>query len=130
MTKSLIKPYEFWHPRIFELPFYIYLAIQCLINRLAVTDLAKANSALDHGEIGIGSKFHTQNQFDQQLFLPTELLPISMSNDNKRLAIIAFASSHGYPVILKPDIGMVGKGIIKIASEADIDSYLDKLTGA
>lgn len=92
--------------------------------------MAKANSALDHGEIGIGSKFHTQNQFDQRLFLPTELLPDNMAPDKKRKSIVTFGETHGYPVILKPDIGMVGKGIIKLACVADIDSCLDKLSGA
>ena len=125
----IIKPYEFWHPRIFELPFYCYLAWQCLRLRLPVTTLAKANSTLDHGEIGIGSKFHTQNQFNQQHFLPTELLTGEKIIEQKREAITAFAAIHGYPVILKPDIGMVGKGIIKLADVGELDGCLDKLVG-
>lgn len=129
LKKIWLKPYEFWHPRIFELPFYFYLATQCLINRLRVADLAKANSALDHGEIGIGSKFHTQLQFDQQLFLPTSCLAEDLSVIDKRQAIEYFAAEHGYPVILKPDIGMVGKGIIKISAADELDSCVDKLAG-
>lgn len=127
MNKPLIKPYEFWHPRIFEFPFYCYLAWQCLAHRLPVTHLAKANSALDHGEIGIGSKYHTQQQFDQQFFLPTQLVDAALDQDAKRELIKSFAAEFGFPVILKPDIGMVGKGIVKVDSADAIDQCVAKL---
>ena len=112
--KQWIKPYEFWHPRLFEAPFYCYLALQCLRYRVSVAGLARANSALYHGEIGIGSKLRTQRYFDQDYFLPTALLPAYLPADEKCARIHQFASEHGYPVILKPDIGMVGKGILKL----------------
>ncbi len=127
--KSWIKPYEFWPSWLFEFPFYLYLGVQCLRQRVSVPFLAKANYALDHGEIGIGSKFHTQQQFDQSLFLPTELMRSSFSQVDKQSFIINFADRHGYPVILKPDIGMVGKGIIKLEKDGDIASCLSKLSG-
>lgn len=110
----LIRPYEFWHPRLFELPYYLYLAWRCLVRRLPVKYLAKANYALDHGEIGIGSKFRTQLAFPQDLFLPTERLP---NNGNRLPAALAFAETHGYPVVLKPDAGSVGKGVTRAVNE-------------
>ncbi len=116
--KQWIKPYEFWHPRVFEIPFYCYLALQCLRYRVPVSGLARANSALYHGEIGIGSKLRTQRQFDQRYFLPTEVLPEYLGADEKCEQIRRFAGQHGYPVILKPDIGMVGKGILKLDEQA------------
>ncbi len=126
---SLIKPYEFWSPRVFEAPFYAYLGAQCLLNGVGIKGLAKANYCMDHGEIGIGSKYESQMAFNQKYFLPTSLVESSLSNDQKRDFILAFIEEHGYPVILKSDVGCVGKGIVKIASEADLDEKIPLLLG-
>ena len=70
----MAKHFEFWHPRVFESPYYLYLVVGAWLRGLSIKSLAKANYALDHGEIGIGSKFKTQMAFNQARFLPTELL--------------------------------------------------------
>ncbi|MBT8149864.1 MAG: hypothetical protein KJO62_00575, partial [Gammaproteobacteria bacterium] len=105
MAHSIIKPHEYWPPRVFEFPFYLYLLFQCLRNCISVRDLAKANYALDHGEIGIGSKYQTQLAFPQQRFLPTILLEAGQSAALKEALATEFAQTHGYPLILKPCIG-------------------------
>ena len=128
-TSSLIKPYEFWHPRIFEAPFYIYLAFQCLINRIGPKALAKANYNLDHGEIGIGSKYSSQLAFNQDFFLPTTLVKAYLNDVEKKAFILNFIEEHGYPAILKSDVGCVGKGIVKIDSEVDLDEKIHLLIG-
>ena len=125
----MIKKYEYWHPRVFEAPFYVYLGIQCLKNWLPIKDLAKANYALNHGEIGIGSKFETQLAFDQTYFMPTILLRDSMSSLEKEQAMHEFVRQHDFPVILKSDVGCVGKGICKISSEDDIREKAPLLLG-
>ena len=129
MNKKWFKHHEFWHPRLFELPFYFYLGLYCLIQRVSIPTLAKANAALDHGEIGIGSKFHTQQQFDQHLFLPTMLLAEDLAVSEKKSAIQSFAALHGYPLILKPDIGLVGKGLIKVIDEQTAHESAHKILG-
>ena len=129
LKKKWFTHHEFWHPRLFELPFYIYLGLYCLIQRVSIPSLAKANAALNHGEIGIGSKFHTQQQFDQQLFLPTTVLAADLPVAEKISAIHSFATLHHYPLILKPDIGLVGKGLIKIIDEQSIERSAHKITG-
>lgn len=125
----LIKKYEFWNPRLFEIPFYIYLGIQCLINRVGIKGLAKANYALDHGEIGLGSKFDSQLAFDQRFFLPSVLISDSLSVDQKKEQIHEFVNQHGYPVILKSNVGSVGKGIVKISTDEDVDKHTPRLLG-
>ena len=130
MQHRWLKPYEFWNPRLFEAPFYVYLAWQCLRKGIAVRDLAKANFSLDHGEIGIGSKFHTQQQFSQALFLPTVLLSSDSSALQRLHNITAFAEQFAYPIILKPDLGMVGKGILKISSYAEAQLRVADIQGA
>ena len=136
---SLFKHHEFWNPKVFEIPLYIYLAGLCLRYRVPPTGLAKANSALDHGEIGIGSKFHTQQQFSQSHFLPTEKLDFSEASlaTSEREKILrvnlekarAFSQQYSYPIIFKPDIGMVGKGILKIGSEQELEIRIGELYG-
>ena len=126
---SLIKPFEFWHPRVFEAPYYAYLAIQCLINGIGIKALAKANYNLDHGEIGIGSKYESQLAFNQEYFLPTTLVKDSLNTKEKKAFILAFIAEHGYPAILKSDVGCVGKGIVKISSETDLDEKIPLLIG-
>ncbi len=124
-----MKPYEFWHPRIFEAPFYVYLGIQCLLNRVSLKSLAKANYALDHGEIGIGSKYASQMAFNQDYFMPTSLVKDQLNPEQKKAFILDFIEEHGYPVLLKSDVGCVGKGICKISSERDLDEKVPLLLG-
>lgn len=125
----MIKHHEFWHPRVFETPYYLYLAGLCLRYGLGVRDLSKANYALDHGEIGIGSKYATQMAFAQQHFLPTLHLPADLSIQQKTAALRAFIHEHKYPIILKSDVGCVGKGICKITSEALLEEKTPRLLG-
>lgn len=127
MLRSLIRHHEFWHPRVFELPFYIYLLLQCALHRVPVRGLAKANYGLDHGEIGIGSKFQTQMQFPQARFLPTILLDASHSRADCVAQALAFAREQQFPLILKPNIGMVGKGILKVHDEAGLSRRVEAL---
>ena len=122
-----MRPYEFWNPRFFEAPYYLYLVFQCALRGLPIKNLAKANYALDHGELGLGSKFTTQMAFSQERFLPTILIdPDDGVTHNYRITK-RFGSEHSYPVILKPDIGAVGKGVIKIHSDDEFAQILPAL---
>ena len=127
--RTLIKKYEFWHPRVFEAPYYLYLGWQCLINGVAIKNLAKANYALDHGEIGIGSKLASQMAFNQKYFLPSVLLGEGLTVDEKKTIVTDFVSMHGFPVILKSDVGCVGKGLTKLDSESAADRKIPLLMG-
>ena len=129
MEFFLFKHHEFWHPRIFEMPYYLYLGWQCLLKGVGIKTLAKANYCLDHGEIGLGSKYATQQAFDPSYFLPTTLIKGECSVVEKRAQIDAFAQMHDYPLILKSDVGCVGKGIRKIHSSEDVDKVMPLLIG-
>lgn len=129
MSWFKIKPYEFWHPRVFEAPYYACLAWHCLINFVSVKKLTKANYGLNHGEIGIGSKFETQLAFSQDLFMPTILIDAALSVDQKTAVMNEFVDTHGFPVILKSDVGCVGKGICKLDSKEDVEAKASLLLG-
>lgn len=124
-----MRPFEFWHPRVAESPYYAYLLAQCLWRRLPVKYLAKANYALDHGELGLGSKYSTQMAFAQQRFLPTVLLDPVQAKTPLEYEIQDFVRRNGYPVLLKPDIGAVGKGIIKVNSDSEAAAVVGTLQG-
>jgi hypothetical protein len=124
-----MKHFEFWHPRLFEMPYYLYLLVASSVRGLSIKSLVRANYALDHGEIGIGSKYKTQLAFDQLHFLPTGFLVAESSNEEKQEVVEIFASEHGYPVVLKSDIGSVGKGVVKVNGIADIAPRVLQLVG-
>lgn len=126
----MLKHHEFWPPRIFELPFYLYLALQCLLRGVSPRMLAKANYALNHGEIGLGSKYETQLVFDQSYFPVTEYLESGLTPQQCKERITQFATHSGYPVLLKPDIGMTGKGLIKVVNEASITAAIAEMQGS
>ena len=125
-----MKHFEFWNPRLFELPYYLYLVIGARIRGLSIKSLAKANYALDHGEIGIGSKYRTQQAFAQEYFLPTALITADTTDEAKQTLIEDFASEHGYPLILKSDVGSVGKGVVKLSGVEDVVKKIPSLEGA
>ena len=124
-----MKHFEFWHPRLFELPYYLYLLGGCALRLLPIKSLAKANYALDHGEIGIGSKVHTQFAFDQTHFLPTKAIPDTLNPMAKESLVQQFGEEHGYPLILKSDIGSVGKGVAKLHGSNEIAARISNLRG-
>ncbi len=124
MKSALTYKHEFWHPRLFETPYYLYLGLRAMLRGIGIRSLAKADYCLDHGEIGIGSKYETQMTFAQDRFLPMTLLPAAMDRSQREQQVIEFAAEHGFPVILKPDIGCVGKGITRVP---DADTLRDKL---
>ena len=122
-----MKHWEFWPARLFEAPYYAYLGLLCAVHGLSPKFLAKANYALDHGEIGIGSKYATQLAFDQDRFPATALLDAGLSDTEKTRSIQEFAERHAFPIILKPDIGAVGKGVMKVTDDAGIGAALPHL---
>ena len=125
----MIKPFEFWHPRIAEAPYYAALLARCAAHGLPPKYLAKANYALDHGELGLGSKYATQLKFDQEYFPATK--QINFDNPaNAMTEVNAFAQDQPADLILKPDIGAVGKGVIRICPEAGTEIQLPSLTGS
>ncbi len=126
---SLTRPYEFWNPRLFEAPYYLYLAWQCLRLGLPPRFLAKANWALDHGEIGIGSKYQTQLAFDQSRFPMTTRIPGNATRTEKRRIGAEFVRRSGLPVVLKPDQGNVGKGVTRADTEQILNEKIDRTIG-
>ena len=100
-----------------------------MVNRIGLKTLAKANYALDHGEIGLGSKYESQLAYNQDFFMPSELIQSEHSVEQKKAQIYTFIEQHDYPVLLKSDVGCVGKGICKLSSADDVERQTPLLLG-
>lgn len=87
--------------------------------------LAKANYALDHGELGLGSKYTTQQAFPQAWFPATTLLDPGAPRAQTHATARQFAAQHGFPLVLKPDIGAVGKGVQRIDDDAALERAIE-----
>ena len=123
------KRYEFWPARLFEAPFYLWLGILCLLRGIGIRTLAKANYALNHGEIGLGSKYESHRAFDEKHFLPTAFIAAALTAQEKSKLIQEFADQHGYPILLKSNVGCVGKGILKLHHDKEVTAALTNLHG-
>lgn len=121
-----MKHFEFWPQRAFEAPYYAYVLTRCLLRGMQPKTLLKANYALDHGELGLGSKYSTQLAFDQTHFPATTLLELPHQQEQAQ----AFAETHGFPLILKPLIGFVGKGVVKVSSTEELLTEMTTLNGS
>ena len=44
-------------------------------------------------------------------------------------AALAFAQQHGFPVVLKPDVGLRGRGVYVARSEQQVSDYLSRFGG-
>jgi hypothetical protein len=125
-----MKAFEFWHPRLAEAPYYAALLLRCAAAALPPKYLAKANYALDHGELGLGSKYKTQLAFDQAYFPATELIDFDHDDlEQTYTEIERFVQAQQNQAILKPDIGAVGKGVIKLSALERPSSQLPELSG-
>lgn len=62
----------------------------------------------------MGSKYDTQMAFPQDRFPATRLLKGGLDRAAQLVLIDEFALAHRWPVVLKPDVGAVGKGVIRL----------------
>lgn len=121
-----MRHFEFWPPRLFEAPYYLALLAFCVRYRLPPLHLAKANYALDHGELALGSKYDTQMAFDQDRFPATTLL--NDSSAETLTVAMEFAQAQGFPLVMKPDIGAVGKGVVKVRGLVELELAVAQIT--
>ena len=118
-----IKRYEFWSPRIFNIPFYTYVGLKCLAAGLHPKDLPKADYALDNGDLR-ASKFKIQKLIGLDKYPPTLFLSHPSPIPAKKRQVMEFADEHDFPIIGKPDIGECGKAVKFIRHERDLDRFL------
>jgi hypothetical protein len=111
---------------------YMYIGIQLMSTALALTkgltpsQIICANPSLPYGGLSIASKTKILERFkDCGQFLRQQLIARNMSLDDRKALALSFLETDTFPIIAKPDRGVVGIGVRKIDSEKDLDDILN-----
>ena len=114
---------QYWFTSILLLPFYIYAVFYMLFKARTFMFFTAINPSLRYGGT-CTSKFDLLNQVHKK-YLPTGV--VLPQNTSKALVLAQMqANNLQFPIILKPDIGERGRGVIKINGEQELQPYLDE----
>ena len=110
----------------------MYIGIQLMSAALALSkgltpsQIVCANPSLPHGGLSIASKTKILERFQAcEQFLHQQLIPKNMDFDQRKALSDVFLETNSFPIIAKPDRGVVGIGVRKIDSESDLNDILN-----
>jgi hypothetical protein len=118
--------WENWNPHIYTMPIYIGTLLKCLIKFMNPMDILKANYKFDCGGVSL-SKYDDFNSLnDQSYFLKYDLIK---TNEDILIKVEQFLKKNNldYPVILKPNNGRTGMGIIKVENKKHLIDLKSKI---
>jgi len=102
----------------------MYIGIQLMSTALALSkgltpsQIICANPSLPYGGLSIASKTKILERFKKcRQFLDQQLIPKDMNIDNRKALALSFLKRNPFPIIAKPDRGVVGIGVRQIDSE-------------
>jgi hypothetical protein len=125
------RGWEYWNTFLFEAPAHLRLAFGLMRRRLGARELCKANWSLDHGGFAFASKFEIQQLFPAANFPATTLVDTGepLSENLSRVATLQRRLSHQWPLILKPDNGRIGRGVVRVRDDAELHKVLKAVEG-
>jgi hypothetical protein len=110
---------------------YMYIGIQLMSTALALSkgltpaQIICSNPSLPFGGLSIASKTEILERFRAcKQFLHQQLIPKNMNFDERKDLALSFLKTNSFPIIAKPDRGVVGIGVRKIDSEKDLNEIL------
>jgi hypothetical protein len=118
------KHHEYWPARLFEFPYYLRIVFGLLRYHLGLRSLLKVNFSLDHGGFAFASKFQIQKAIGENFFPNTFFISKEWSTEEKLKRLRNWISRHAFPVILKPDQGFTGKGVVRVNSVHELENIL------
>ena len=124
------RRWEFWPPWAFYPPVFLYLIWLALKYRSA-TLFTAANPGMSGGGGFVGeSKSEILSRIDPRAVAPYRLLPAA-GLEERLAAIAAFRQelSLDFPLVLKPDVGQRGSGVVVARSEAQVLAFLEATPG-
>ena len=125
------RRWEFWPAWLYYGPIVVWI-LWLGVRHRRPTVFTAANPALDAGGVVGERKFQALSPLQDNapdLVATCELLPCG-DGDIRLAAALRFAARHGYPVVLKPDVGQRGRGVF-IARDAEaVRAYLARFGGA
>lgn len=122
--------WEFWPSWLYYVPIAVWIVALGIRHRMPMAFTA-ANPALDAGGV-VGERKHTvlgplqDNAPD--LVATFERLPEESTQARIRVAE-RFAALHGYPVVLKPNVGQRGRGVLVVRNADEVRGYLERHRG-
>jgi hypothetical protein len=122
--------WEFWPAWAAYLPVVPYIAYQAIHYR-SVTLFTAANPGIPYGGFAGESKAAILHELgkEQDFAVPFEVLRADADPAERLRRAFVFAEQHGYPVVLKPDVGERGKDVAVIRSAAQLRAYLERNRG-
>lgn len=118
-----IKHHEFWDSRIFNIPYYSYLVFGSVLNGISPKSIIKSNPLMKNGDLR-GSKYEIQLDFGKEIFPKTFLIKKKSRTKNEDIKRFMKKEKLKFPILFKPDIGEVGKGVIKVNSQKELDKVV------
>lgn len=125
--KRLLR-WEFWPPYVFYPPVVAYLAYLGIRYR-SFTLFTAANPAIPAGGFVGESKHDILEHLKNALsFLPVSTRLAEAEPQARWEQVQAFMQGHqlGFPIVLKPDAGQRGSGVVVARSPQQVREYLDK----
>lgn len=120
--------WEFWPGWLFYIPVIGWIVF-CAIRFRHPTAFTAANPGMDNGSVVGERKSQTLLALQSkrpEVVPATCLLPASI--DAAMQKIDDWQNAHGWPLVLKPDIGQRGRGVAIIRSREQAQAYLDRAT--
>ena len=118
------KPFEYWPEFTHVIPFHLFLVFWCIVYKMHPRTLLKANYGLPHAGLHFASKYKIQESIGQNKFANTLFLDAQNFDTEKEKTLSQFIKQNRYPIIIKPDEGMTGRGMLKMKSKKDLDRAL------
>ncbi len=121
--------WEYWPPSVFYVPVALYV-LWLGIRHRGLTLFTAANPAIEAGGFINESKAAILKGLAAagDVVPPWRLLPASHDEAARRDDFRSFVAEHGlpFPIVLKPDTGQRGSGVMIARSWAAVDEYLSR----
>lgn len=122
--------WEFWPAWLFYLPIVAWIGILGVRHRSFLAFTA-ANPGIATGGV-VGERKHTTlgplQRNAPDLIAPFERL-LDASRPGRAERVLQFVARHGFPVVLKPNVGQRGRGVYVARDRHDVERYLDRFDG-
>lgn len=122
--------WEFWPAWLYYLPIIAWIFLLALRYR-SLTVFTAANPSIDAGGF-VGENKHSilvPLQNNEPNLVAEFILVVENDKATRQKAVEGLTQQVGYPVVLKPNIGGRGRGVMIARNEQDVHDYLTKFSG-
>ena len=130
IKKIKIKNWRYQRDLVFQFPLLVNLYFQCQKKGIKPHDLLKANSCMEQGGVWSTSKTKNMEPFTKKRLLKYILIPYNKPTKENIVKIEQFMKKEklNYPIVLKPDTGRSGKGVVIVDNKLKLEQLLDLIS--